>query len=171
MTTSTSAITRELFQLKEQIDQLTFKQQRASPLQKDQLKMRLEGLKRTQRGLKHLRTLMLSSTTSTTTSSSSTAPSTQEDNDDKPPAASGVEPQKILPKNEKEEEDEEKKKGVCSSQMQQIVDLTTGKGALLVNQVQRLRWVLYYHLKRYKPLQILKAVVALWVLATFILQT
>jgi len=167
MTASTSVITRELFQLKEQIDQLTFKQRKAvSPLQKDQLKMRLEGLRRTQRGLKHIRTLMLTSanTNTTTTSSSTVAPSKQEE--DKPLAT--VEPQKILSNKEVVPSQTQQSQGTFSDIIQPV--LGYGKGALLVDQVQRLRLVLYYHLKRYKPLQILKAAVALWFLATFILR-
>jgi len=174
MTTSTSAITRELFQLKEQIDQLTFKLQRCSPMQKDQLKMRLEGLRRTQRGLKHIRTLMLNaSSASTNLTTTTTSTSTTEDN--KPSTVTTVEPQNVS-----EERRVGGGGGEILSQTQpsqqgggihQMLSLSGKGGALLGDQVQRLRLVLYYHLKRYKPLQILKAAVALWFLATFILRT
>ena len=161
MTTSTSAITRELFQLKEQIDQLTFKQRKAtSPVQKDQLKMRLEGLRRTQRGLKHIRMLMLTPT--------ATGPSRQEE---KPPMT--VVPQlserlqKASTPRFQASQGKIEETGQVWSTMQNLHVL--GKAAGLVNQLLRLRLLVFCQLQRCKPLQILKAAVALWFLSSFIL--
>jgi len=166
-TNNTSAITRELFQLKERIDQLTFKQGRALlPGKKEQIQMKLEGLKRTQRGLKHIRMLLYSASTP------------------KPPPIKeqAVLPQPQVKKVEQAAAQDEPTETQAVSQEKVLIKVggckknvastTSGDKCNLqliglVDQIQRLRVAMYQHVQKYKPLQIIKVFIAFWFLSSF----
>jgi len=192
---NTSAITRELFQLKQRIDQLTFKQRRvSSPEQKDQLAMRIEGLKRTLRGLKHIRMLMLTASGIPKPSSGKqevqhqepapmVQPQPPKEEEEKPPvlpaqqevAMAPPETQAIMSKEEEEENEKLAADTVENSTAisneapktdKRDLQLPGAKGLSIVHQIHHLRVAVHQHLQRYKPLQTLvKVFIAFWFLS------
>jgi len=185
---NTSVVTRELFQLKEHIDQMTFKLAHTeSPVKKEQLKMKLEGLKRTQKNLKRLLMIMFN------------ASARQQENQSKVPIVETKVPEPLQIKAEDDDEEEDERSVVSSHHQCETRARADSEAPLaprssvgpdlvrddkqlqlaygdadadalsgwLAAPIQRLRLLLLRHFHRYKPLQMVKAFLAMWFLSSY----
>jgi len=187
---NTSVITRELFQLKEHIDQMTFKLAHVeSPVKREHLKMRLEGLKRTQKNLKRLLMIMFNASTST---------ARQQETQSKALIVETKVPEQLQLQTEEDDEEEDERSVVSSHHQCETRARADSEATLaprssvgpdlvrddkqllaygdadadalsgwLAAPIQRLRLLLLRHFHRYKPLQMVKAFLAMWFLSSY----